>query len=490
MSRNPSGGLSRLNRSLTLKVRLPAAFLILAGLPLLFMPFIAENPQVIHLVLGLISLTAAHFVLRAQTLIVRPLDGLRTVVKEMTGGKFDHQINPSSADEIGLLAADSKKLGQKLENSKRDLRRRYSQLNNLYRVSQAVSISKDIDQLMRQVLKESLDLIGAQTGSIMMVTPDGGELTIRAAQGLDESTIARTRVKLGEGISGSVAAGGKPLMIKNGNRKTRGPDGEPASDSLSVPLRANEKIIGVMNANNKAGHNFNHQDLRFFGTLAGQIAPAIANAELVDSIRQAYFNTIRVLAAAIDAKDRYTHGHSERVAKYAVTIAKQLGLPPEDLVRIEAAAYLHDIGKIGVPDNVLNKDGALSDEEFAMIQSHPAKAAQILEHIDFPWGELIPGVRGHHERYDGRGYPDRLAAEEICRDAQIIAVADSFDAMTSDRPYRKAMDRTKAITELINGRNKQFESQAVDAFIPALLTDWMSSLPSGIADRLEFLVKN
>jgi putative nucleotidyltransferase with HDIG domain len=465
-----------------------AAFLIMAGLPLLASPFLADNPQITHLVLGLISLTVAHFFLRAEALIAKPLTELRAVAQEIAGDKFGHRPDRHSIDEIGSLAVDLKTLGQKLERSKRELRRRYSQLNNLYRVSQTVSISKDIDQLLTQVLKESLDLIGARTGSIMMIAPSGGELTIRAAQGLDDSRIAETRVTLGDGISGSVAATGKPLMIKNGVRKARGPDGEAASDSLSVPLIANEKIIGVMNANNKPGHQFNRQDLRFFGTLAGQIAPAIANAELVESIREAYFNTIRVLAAAIDAKDRYTHGHSERVAKYAVTIAKQLGLDAEDLVRIEAAAYLHDIGKIGVPDGVLNKDGALSDEEFRMIQSHPVKAAQILEHIEFPWGDLIPGVRGHHERYDGRGYPDRLAGDAICRDAQIIAVADSFDAMTSDRPYRKAMDRTKAITELVNGRNKQFESHAVDAFIPALLTDWMSSLPSGIADRLEFLV--
>ncbi len=321
----------------------------------------------------------------------------------------------------------------------------------------------------------------------MLIEPGSEELTIRAAEGLDPETVKTARVKLGEGISGYVAASGKPLMIQDGVRKARAPGVKDVKDALSVPLIANEKVIGVFNANNKRDAKFDRHDLRFFTTLAGQIAAAIANASLVDNIREAYFTTIKVLAAAIDAKDKYTHGHSERVAKYTITIARRMGLPAEDLTRIEAAAYLHDIGKIGVPDIILNKNGPLTDDEFAMIKQHPGQAAEILGHINFPWGDVVPGVRGHHEQFDGSGYPDGLAGGDIPLDARIIAVADAFDAMTSDRPYRKGMERTKAITQLVKGRQRQFDGDVVDAFIPALLTEWMSSLPGGIADRLEFL---
>jgi len=434
----------------------------------------------------LIALVALGLGFLAHISVMKPLRELEYGVRQVAGGKLDHRINSDRQDEIGSLAREFNDMTVSLKQSYTDLRRRYSQLTNLYKISKAVSTTHDLDQLLHLVLRQSLDLMGADTGSIMLITPSGRELKIRAAEGLDEETVAKARVKLGEGISGYVAATGKPLMIQNGVRKARVPGGKDVQDALSVPLIANEKVIGVINANNKHGNKFDRQDLRFFTTLAGQIAAAISNATLVDNIQEAYFNTIKVLAAAIDAKDKYTHGHSERVAKYAVTIGRQLGLSREDLTRIEAAGYLHDIGKIGVPDSILNKEGPLTDEEFDMIKQHPVKAAEILGHINLPWGDVVPGVRGHHERYDGRGYPDSIAGEDISRDARIIAVADSFDAMTSDRPYRKGLDRTTAITELVKGRAMQFDSEAVDAFIPALLTEWMSSLPGPVADQPNF----
>lgn len=441
---------------------------------------------------GLAILMIAAFAIGLSTLanigLLRPLKTLHAGVRRIAEGKLDKRIDIGDrGDELGSLAMEFNNMRLNLKKSYVDLRKRYSQLTNLYKISKAVSNEHDLDALLHQVLRQSLDLMGAETGSIMLIEPNGTELTIRAADGLDPETVKTARVKLGEGISGYVAATGKPLMIQEGVRKARAPGVKDVKDALSVPLIANDRVIGVFNANNKRGTKFDRQDLRFFTTLAGQIASAISNAALVENIREAYFNTIKVLAASIDAKDRYTHGHSERVAKYTVTIARRLGLPPEDLTRIEAAAYLHDIGKIGVPDSILNKEGALTDEEFMMIKQHPLKAAEILGLINFPWGNVIPGVRGHHERYDGFGYPDGLAGEEISRDARIIAVADAFDAMTSDRPYRKGLERTKAITEMVKGREKQFDSEAVDAFIPALLTEWMSSVPGGIAERLEFL---
>lgn len=441
---------------------------------------------------GLAILMIAAFAIGLSTLanigLLRPLKTLQAGVRKIAEGKLDQHIDVGDrGDELGSLATEFNNMRLNLKKSYVDLRKRYSQLTNLYKISKAVSNEHDLDALLHQVLRQSLDLMGAETGSIMLIEPNGTELTIRAADGLDPETVKTARVKLGEGISGYVAATGKPLMIQDGVRKARAPGVKDVKDALSVPLIANDRVIGVFNANNKRGTKFDRQDLRFFTTLAGQIASAISNATLVENIREAYFNTIKVLAASIDAKDRYTHGHSERVAKYTVTIARRLGLPPEDLTRIEAAAYLHDIGKIGVPDSVLNKEGPLTDDEFMMIKQHPLKAADILGLINFPWGNVIPGVRGHHERYDGFGYPDGLAGEEISRDARIIAVADAFDAMTSDRPYRKGLDRTTAITEMVKGREKQFDSEAVDAFIPALLTEWMSSVPGGIAERLEFL---
>ncbi|MDP1808942.1 MAG: GAF domain-containing protein [Actinomycetota bacterium] len=446
-----------------------------------------QTKHLSQLAVLLIGSFALGLSILANVGFLSPLKALQLGVRKIADGKLDHHIDADRGDELGSLAREFNNMTSSLKKSYVDLRKRYSQLTNLYKISKAVSNEHDLDVLLHLVLRQSLDLMGAETGSIMLIEPGGTELAIRAAEGLDPETVKNTQVKLGEGISGYVAASGKPLMIQDGVRKAKAPGVKDVKDALCVPLIANDRVIGVFNANNKRNTKFDRHDLRFFTTLAGQIAAAISNATLVENIREAYFNTIKVLAAAIDAKDRYTHGHSERVAKYTVTIARRLGLPPQDLTRIEAAAYLHDIGKIGVPDCVLNKEGPLTNEEFEMIKQHPVKAAEILGLINFPWGNVIPGVRGHHERYDGFGYPDGLAGESIPRDARIIAVADAFDAMTSDRPYRKGLDRNKSITELVKGREKQFDSEVVDAFIPALLTEWMSSLPEGIADRLEFL---
>ena len=431
-----------------------------------------------------VAIAAVVLALLAHTNVIAPLLSLRHGLSKISAGDFGSRVFVGGRDEIGGLAEDLNQMADNLEKTTKGQRQKYSQLTNLYKMSKAITAHRDLDDLLSEVLHQSLSLIGAETGSIMLIERDLDQLVIRAAKGLDERTIKTTRVKLGEGISGAVAVTGKALMIKD--EEHRVDQGSRAKDALSVPLVANEKVIGVINANNRADGKFDRDDLRFFSTIAGQIAAAVANTTLVQDTQRAYFETIKVLAAAIDAKDKYTYGHSERVAKYAVTIARQMGLPDEDVTRIEAAAYLHDIGKIGVPDSVLTKDGRLTDEEFAMIKNHPVMAAEILEHINFPWGNIIPGVRGHHERFDGHGYPDGLAGYDIPFDARIIAVADTFDAMTSNRPYRKALDKNVAITELVKGRGTQLEHEAVDAFIPALLTTLMSSLPGGIEDRLEF----
>ncbi len=446
--------------------------------------------RTVLLVVILFGLTAIGTGIIAQRSLLKPLDQLREGLKQIAGGQLDYKIKTNRLDVIGDLANEFNGVSVSLKKSFTDLKRRFSQLTNLYQISKAISATNDLDKLLHQVLKQSLDLMGAESGSIMLVLPESDELMIRAAVGLDKKTVDGTRVKIGQGISGYVAEKGKPLMIQDGVRKARLPGASDVKDALSVPLIANEKVIGVINANNRQTGRFDKHDLRFFTTLAGQIAAAVANATLVDDIQAAYFNTIKVLAAAIDAKDKYTHGHSARVAKYAVTIAKQLGLSKSDLTRIEAAAYLHDIGKIGVPDQVLNKAGALTEAEREKINRHPLEAAEILGHIDFPWGDVVPGVRGHHERCDGKGYPDGLSDDEISREARIIAVADSFDAMTSDRPYRKALDKTSAVTELVNGRGSQFDGPTVDAFIPVLLSEWMSSMPGEIVDTLQLITNS
>ncbi|MCL9970901.1 HD domain-containing protein [Anoxybacillus kestanbolensis] len=179
---------------------------------------------------------------------------------------------------------------------------------------------------------------------------------------------------------------------------------------------------------------------------------------------------ISVMTTALDARDEYTAGHSQRVAVYAVEIGKLLGMTVEQLARLYRSAILHDIGKIGIPDHILLKDGKLTDEEFAWIKKHPVLGENIIRQVQ-PIEEvqdLLPGIRSHHERIDGKGYPDGLKGEDIPLFGRIIAVADAFDAMTSDRPYRKGMHVEKAVSILLEGRGTQWDAQMVDCFIAFL----------------------
>ncbi|MBF0558134.1 MAG: DUF3365 domain-containing protein [Nitrospirae bacterium] len=192
--------------------------------------------------------------------------------------------------------------------------------------------------------------------------------------------------------------------------------------------------------------------------------------EMLLRMTRTYEGGVKALASAIEARDPYTKGHTDRVVHYSLVVAKEMGLSDEQLKRIEMGAVLHDVGKIGVPDTILRKPGPLNEEERRRIEEHPSIGANILYESDFLVNE-IPAVLYHHERYDGKGYPAHLKEKDIPLIARIVAIADSFDAMTSDRPYRKAMDKDASIAEIEKCSGKQFDPEVADAFIRVLKKD-------------------
>ena len=189
--------------------------------------------------------------------------------------------------------------------------------------------------------------------------------------------------------------------------------------------------------------------------------------ELYTKMRKVYLDTIRALAAAIDAKDPYTKGHSERVAETSIALAQVLNLPGREIENIEYTALLHDIGKIGIADNILGKNSSLTDEEFDKIKEHTVMGAKIIEPID-SLKNSYEAIYHHHERYDGKGYPDGIKEKDIPLSARIIAVADAYDAMGSDRPYRKKLSQDKIMKELTEQSGKQFDPEVVKALISVL----------------------
>ncbi|MDH4139829.1 MAG: HD domain-containing protein, partial [Coriobacteriia bacterium] len=264
---------------------------------------------------------------------------------------------------------------------------------------------------------------------------------------------------------------GRPLIFN----PTSGAGGFAKVDAVSgalaalcVPLMTAEGAVGAIIVGSRSpDFRFNSDDVRLLSTIANHVTIAIGNIELFSSLQEAYFSTVRSLAAAVDAKDPFTRGHSDRVAMYATMMGQRLGLSMEQCTALEMAAYLHDIGKIGVREEILLKPGRLDDAEMSQMRHHPLIGANILKPVGFPW-PITPVVRHHHERWDGDGYPAGLKGEEIPLLARVLTVADAFEAMTADRPYRSGRSISQGIEELRRCSGSQFDTRIVEAFIEAL----------------------
>ncbi len=348
---------------------------------------------------------------------------------------------------------------------------RLEQLMRLFEVTKTITSTVDLDQLLKVILDSALQETKASSGSIMLLDEEKGELVVKAVKGTPEEFLGK-RVKVGEGISGLVAASLTPILVEDIETDPRFSHlrhgrGEGRS-FLSIPIVFKEKLYGVINVSKgRPDEKFSEADLRLLNILAGQGAVAIENARLYQELQNAYISTILALASAMEAKDPYTRGHSERVADFSRKIALEMGLPQKQADDLHRAGLMHDIGKIGIPDLILQKPSPLTREEMAIVKLHPLIGKQILSPAKF-LEPLIPAVYHHHERFDGKGYLEGLRDGSIPLEARIMAAADAFEAMTSDRPYRKALKVEEALEELKRGKGTQFDPDVVDAFLRAM----------------------
>jgi putative nucleotidyltransferase with HDIG domain len=295
----------------------------------------------------------------------------------------------------------------------------------------------------------------------MLMDESSGSLLIRASHGLSSDIALKARRKLGEGVAGLVLKYRKPLIISAGKH----PDQEVMDainlenmpfSSMSVPLIGKNKLFGVLNVSKFSGPPFTTSDLQIVLILSSQVVTAMENASLYEDLRENYFRTVQALVAAVEAKDPYTRWHSTNVAKYAVAIARDMGLSPSQLEEIHIASILHDVGKIGISERIISKPERLSREEFDIMKDHPAHGIRILEPIGFS-ASITSAIYQHHERYDGKGYPQGLAGEQIVLPARILNVADTIDAMVSERPYRGMISNPDVLLELDRESGRQFD---------------------------------
>jgi len=367
----------------------------------------------------------------------------------------------------------------KLKEAEDEIRRHVEDLENL--LSFLLGIHEfgvanrgivEVERLAKLIVTSGTRLLRTEIGSLMLIDKDTNMLEIVAAKGLPEEVLKNTHIPIGEGVAGKVVEEGEPILcedIETDKRFFRQSNEKYTSRSfISVPLKVQDRVIGVLNVNNKeSGQKFDDKDLRLLTILADQSAMTVENVELYKHMQDTYLGTIQTLARAIDAKDPYTKGHSDRVTKYAMKVAKEMKLSESAIRNIEYAALIHDIGKIGIQETILAKKGNLSETEYEIIKMHPLIGESIITPVKFLNG-IAPLILYHHEHYDGKGYLEGLRGEGIPIGARIISVADAFDAMTSDRPYRKALTKEEARRELEKESGKRFDPEVVEAFLRLL----------------------
>ena len=332
------------------------------------------------------------------------------------------------------------------------------------------------EEFYQTVVESACELINSPRGSLMIHDEVADELRICASKNISKEVIENTRIKPGLGIAGRAFQTGETIFVTDPAQNTQYKDfigkEEQMDPFIAIPLKLKEKPFGVLNLHlSREKESFTDYDLKFLTLLAGETAITLENIKLYESLENFYLEMVQTLAHVIDAKDSYTGDHAGRARQKARRLAEELHMPAQMLRYVEYAALLHDIGKIGIDGAILSKPGKLTNEEYEEIKKHPAIGYQILSPIHF-LGPVAQMVLYHQEWYNGMGYPEGLKGEEIPLGARIVATIDAWDAMRSDRPYRKALSVEIAEDQLVKGASRQFDPQVVQAFLSLEKAGW------------------
>ena len=370
------------------------------------------------------------------------------------------------------------------------LRKMLHNISALTDLAAEISSTHNFAEVTRASLHTLLGALAIPRGAIARYTTRPRQLKIVAARGL--AGAVGKRIALDRGDAECLAMRTKPVSIlaetdglamfieRNDEMLKR------MRANISVPMIARGELMGLIFLSEKFTREpYTDEDLEIIGAISRSIAIAFYNHRLLvmhkrkaeenrrlyAEMRHIYRDTVRAFGAAIDLKDAYTSGHSDRVARYAEAIAREMGLTGLDLEHVGVAGYLHDIGKITVDRAIINNPRPLTDKEFGELNKHVTTGFEILSNIRRPWDEIAYMTKCHHEKVDGTGYPQGLRGDEIPLGSKIVTVADSFDAMMTDRPYRSRLSLDQALADLRKHTNKQFDGTVVAAFCRLLLKE-------------------
>lgn len=347
------------------------------------------------------------------------------------------------------------------------LRDANARLSMLSRTAGMLSAERDIDSVLQGMLHEACGVLLATHGSVYMRLSEG-RLKRVGLVGSDNATDLEYGMSTGCLVTSVITSGtGQVYQSSEASPwiKQNAPDGTSMESGLCAPIIEHGSVVGAILLCNRAdGNRFVQCDLELMTAISSQASVAVRNTRLIEHIGETYVSVVHSLVKTIEKNDRYTMGHSDRVAKITVAIAREMKMPERMQEIAERAASLHDIGKIGVPTDVLNKPGPLNTEELSLLSAHPTIGAEIIGGLPF-LKEVATIISQHHERPDGKGYPEGLSGEDIHPVARIISVADAYDAMMTSRAYRTALDKDAVLNELHEHRGTQFDSEAVEALL-------------------------
>ncbi len=380
------------------------------------------------------------------------VDALAEKFSEIFEYYKEHQPESSDAEKYELVRT------QRLLNG----------LRSIYTMSQSITELIPLKELLPRVAECIFDVFqGTENLAILLYDEKKGKMlpcfaSSRSGEGDARLNISQT--VLDRAIKEKVTLTASDVMADSAFKMSESIIDSSVKSIICAPLVAGENVIGVIYLDNrKANVQVDELDAELVTAFANQCAVAIENARLCDTLQEHYHQTLQTLVNAIEARDEYTKGHTARVSKYSVGTAKAYGLPPERIDKIKLAADLHDIGKIGVREGLINKPGKLTDTEYMSIKDHVEMGEKILRPIAH-LRDILPFIRGHHEKWDGSGYPDGLVGEDCPLEARIIAIADVFDAMTSQRSYNNPLSFSEALSKIQELSGKHFDPRIVRAF--------------------------
>lgn len=358
-------------------------------------------------------------------------------------------------------------LNRDLEEINANLNEAINRLSALNQISRMLGMEHDKKQIYSMAVSLPVELLKAEIGLLLVPEDESNDLVVEFSHGLaDVKSGTKWSIPADKGLAGWVASNRKSLLVENFDKQVRFSSvstmGYRRHTAISAPIMIKDELIGVITLINRKDETlFTEEDRTLLATIASETAMAINNALLLERIQRGYFSMVQSLIVAVESKDVYTKGHSERVTQYSLLIAEQMGLDMGQLEVIQQAAVLHDIGKITIELSILNKPTSLEADEYDRIKEHPLTGFRILEPIDFN-EKIKMCVLQHHERVDGLGYPNGIGSEDLLLEARILSVADAFDAMITKRPYRNPLSIQEAMLEMKRCSGTQFDPQVVE----------------------------